>query len=533
MSDHSSRSQLVPGPLCTAFEPLLPLVSLDELTEAEVDGVRAHLQTCDWCQFRMREYGTLLEAMRSGLGADRSAASFTVQPESIMGIRNGKSLPDWSVRVSDPANGDETAATRRQVHPRSRHLTSIGAIAAVLLLSMLAGALFAGHGLFTHAGKPAATSGAAAAEQQGVSAFPLPNTSSASDSPPAFDFSLVAVGSDGSLWSVQNGGSLHGDVRMGRVSPSGVTTVYTFPTSMVQPHAIAIGSDGVVWVADEGNDALWRIDPHTGAMRRFDLPEDAGGSPQARGGNLIGLAVEPDGKVWYLTDQGQELGRLDPATGATTTLIPWNHQKSGGLISELATASTSNGALWMRLGPALVGDHGVIGRYDIATGTMQKTDITSAVDTRLEASHVPSSTIAPASDGSAWLVAHGSAPAPQGDLDNEIVHVLPDGTFTVYPLLKRGLFGLGDGFAVDAQSNFWYLQANDDSAGSISVIRVTSQGTFQTIETLPGSQIEPTGTQIHTIVPAPDNGVVWLMRSASGNDPYFKQLEAIRIALPR
>jgi streptogramin lyase len=84
--------------------------------------------------------------------------------------------------------------------------------------------------------------------------------------------------------------------------------------------AIAAGPDGNIWFADKGSPgvpaAVGLIDPATGAIDRFSVPEH-GGNPGSFPNS--GLVAGPDGNVWF-TDSGptKAIGMIDPATHAVS-----------------------------------------------------------------------------------------------------------------------------------------------------------------------------------------------------------------------
>jgi virginiamycin B lyase len=162
----------------------------------------------------------------------------------------------------------------------------------------------------------------------------------------------VAVASDGTVWyTAQNAGKLgHLDPENGRVDEVELG-------SGSAPHGVIVGPDGAPWITDGGLNAIVRVDPSTRQVRRFSLPADhpstnlntavfdprgtlwfTGQSgiygrvtpdtgrvevfdaPSGRG--PYGIAVTPDGQVYYASLAGSYMGRIDTDTGAATILRP-------------------------------------------------------------------------------------------------------------------------------------------------------------------------------------------------------------------
>jgi streptogramin lyase len=73
----------------------------------------------------------------------------------------------------------------------------------------------------------------------------------------------------------------------------------------------AIAADGTVWFSEFGADQLGRLNPATGAIRETAVGPGPNG-PR-------GIAVATDGKVWFTRRFDNNVGFFDPATNAVTT----------------------------------------------------------------------------------------------------------------------------------------------------------------------------------------------------------------------
>jgi virginiamycin B lyase len=109
---------------------------------------------------------------------------------------------------------------------------------------------------------------------------------------------------DGDVWATQQT-----QAQLVRINPS--TTPYTVDTFQLPsgsgPHGIAFDSGGRMWITLEFADAIAQVaDGHI--VRQYQIPQaDAG--PH-------GLAVDPDGtSIWWTGKEGDVIGRLDPASG--------------------------------------------------------------------------------------------------------------------------------------------------------------------------------------------------------------------------
>jgi len=75
------------------------------------------------------------------------------------------------------------------------------------------------------------------------------------------------------------------------------------------PHGVIVGPDGAPWITDGGLNAIIRVDPITNEVKRFPLPAER---PNA---NLNTAVFDRDGTLWF-TGQNGIYGRLDPTSGA-------------------------------------------------------------------------------------------------------------------------------------------------------------------------------------------------------------------------
>ena len=71
------------------------------------------------------------------------------------------------------------------------------------------------------------------------------------------------------------------------------------------PHGVITGADAAPWLTDSGQNALVRVDPKTGAVTKWPLPEGTGYA------NLNTAIFDREGIHWF-TGQSGIYGRLDP-----------------------------------------------------------------------------------------------------------------------------------------------------------------------------------------------------------------------------
>src|SRR5688572_15973954 len=73
-----------------------------------------------------------------------------------------------------------------------------------------------------------------------------------------------------------------------------------------------VAPDGKVWFVGQQGNYIANFDPATSAFRRFEI--EAGTNPHS-------LTVDPQGIVWYAGNRNGRIGRLDPSTGDIRTFM--------------------------------------------------------------------------------------------------------------------------------------------------------------------------------------------------------------------
>jgi virginiamycin B lyase len=114
-------------------------------------------------------------------------------------------------------------------------------------------------------------------------------------------------------------------------------TEYTLPQKDARPRRIAITADDVLYYTDYARGYLGRYDPKTGKADEWQSPAKGDADP-------YGIAVAPDGAVWY-SESGIDpntLVRFDPKTSAfAEEKIP----SGGGVVRNMV--ATPDGRLFL------------------------------------------------------------------------------------------------------------------------------------------------------------------------------------------
>jgi streptogramin lyase len=125
--------------------------------------------------------------------------------------------------------------------------------------------------------------------------------------------------------------------KVGQITITGPPYVeYTLPDATAKPTAIALGSDGNMWITDPGTNAIWRV--HQIKHKPF-----VEFTQYRLAGNAQPAAITngPDGALWFTEPGTNHIGRL-PISGTPLTeyAVPTRNSGPTGI-----TAGTDN-ALW-------------------------------------------------------------------------------------------------------------------------------------------------------------------------------------------
>ncbi len=108
---------------------------------------------------------------------------------------------------------------------------------------------------------------------------------------------------DGSVWWAGQWGNL-----IGRIDPAtGEMTEYPLPEGAM-PHTVTLDAAGNVWYTGNKNASLGKLDPVTGAITVYEMPDPAARDPHS-------AIFDAQGILWFTLQHSNMIGRLDPASG--------------------------------------------------------------------------------------------------------------------------------------------------------------------------------------------------------------------------
>ena len=113
-----------------------------------------------------------------------------------------------------------------------------------------------------------------------------------------------AQAADGTIWWAGQWGNL-----IGRIDPeSGEMQEYRLPNGAM-PHSVTLDDTGNVWYMGNKNGTVGRLDPKTGEITVYEMPDPAAEDPHT------GI-FDGEGILWFTLQHSNMIGRLDPETGA-------------------------------------------------------------------------------------------------------------------------------------------------------------------------------------------------------------------------
>lgn len=452
MSENHASSQPTPQPLCAIYEPMLPLLAADGLTAEERASLQEHLARCAWCQNRLATLDVVDAALR------RHYASVPAAPAGS-GSRSARTRPALTLEDIMKADQRETTTPPREASPaprafslaRKRRLAALGAVAAVLVLTVLAASLFAYFG-----SSPSAVPTPRPTPVP-LHTYPLPATitqpgeiiarpqgplwlgysggiaridvqgNSVAFTPYAVSGGVLGIclGPDGAIWFTEWKAA-----KIGRIGSDGTIQEFSLPSGQSTAGSITPGPDGALWFSLSS--AIGRITT-TGAVTLFSLPSPIDGGE---------LTAGPDGAIWFLDSPGARIGRMTLAGSVTEFAVP----SSDAQFSDIVAGP--DGALWFPEGP-----NGAIGRIT-TSGEVTEFPVTGQTD------WLEGITVGP--DKALWFGAATSHRVRRITTRGQVT-----GDYYVSPMLRKGAF-----LSLTATNNAIWFTLPDTATAAVGRIDV-------------------------------------------------------------
>jgi virginiamycin B lyase len=119
-----------------------------------------------------------------------------------------------------------------------------------------------------------------------------------------------------------------GTNKIGRIDPANMKiTEYVLPEG-ARPRRLAIARDGTIYYTDYRRGYLGALDPKSGKVSEWP-------SPGGRGSWPYGIAITPDGSVWY-SESGKQPNTIVRFRPGTKQFETWDVPSGGGVIRNMA-----------------------------------------------------------------------------------------------------------------------------------------------------------------------------------------------------
>jgi streptogramin lyase len=143
-----------------------------------------------------------------------------------------------------------------------------------------------------------------------------------------------------------------------------IITEYDLPRPTIEPHDVVVGADGMVYYTNFGEQNIGRLDPRTGQVTEFALPELKPGWPRGS----LGLRADRDGNLWIGMMYQGAVGRFDPKTGKVTTFaLPPELNKDMAQVNMVRPESSAvDGRVWTQNN-----GFAAVHRLDVASGSFE------------------------------------------------------------------------------------------------------------------------------------------------------------------
>ena len=219
-----------------------------------------------------------------------------------------------------------------------------------------------------------------------------------------------------------------------RVAPGSPTQVniteFSVPTASGYPFGIAVGPDGALWFAELSGTKIGRITT-AGVITEYPLPVSS--FPN-------GIAAGPDGALWFTEGSRVKIGRI------TTTGVVTEYSVPTSSSAPYEIVSGPDGALWFTETSARK-----IGRIT-----------TAGVVTEYPVPGVPWE-IAGGPDGALWFT----------EVDGKIGRITTTGIITEYPIPTSS--GYPGGIAAGPDGALWFTEVDGNKIGRITTTGVITE----------------------------------------------------------
>src|SRR6202171_4473464 len=146
-------------------------------------------------------------------------------------------------------------------------------------------------------------------------------------------------------------------------STHAIITEYDLPRPTIEPHDVIVDEHGMVWYSDFGEMFIGKLDPKTGALKEYPVPELTPGYPQA----LLEIEDDKAGDMWMGMMYQGALAKFDRKTEQIKTYsLPTQWNDDAAQPNMLGLRYDVDGKIWTDSA-----GHYDIFRLDVKTGNYE------------------------------------------------------------------------------------------------------------------------------------------------------------------
>jgi virginiamycin B lyase len=124
-----------------------------------------------------------------------------------------------------------------------------------------------------------------------------------------------AVAPDGSIFFVGQAGEAPTGNYIARLNPgTGEWKKYELDPG-TNPHSCIVDAQGMVWYSGNRNGTIGKLDPKTGGLTRYPIPDSTVRDPHT-------MIFDKQGNIWFTAQQSNAIGHLDVKTGKFRIVKP-------------------------------------------------------------------------------------------------------------------------------------------------------------------------------------------------------------------
>ena len=229
-----------------------------------------------------------------------------------------------------------------------------------------------------------------------------------------------------------------------------IITEYDLPRPETQPHDVIVDEKGIIWYADFGQMFLGSMDPKTGKVTEYPIPETKKGFPVG----ALDLEADKQGNIWVGVMYQASIAKFDKKTATFQSWsVPKEWDTDAAQLGHLAVGNSAvDGKVWIKNS-----DGTKIYRLDLATGKME--DLGAPVDPAT-GNRIGTYGLHSDSKNNIYLLDFAAGNIGKFDAKTKAFSVYPTPTPMSRP--RRG--------RVDSQDRLWFAEYGGNAIGMLDPV---------------------------------------------------------------